>query len=285
MVFSSSNTQTCTNRGSSVLDTQNYTGGSWNNSVLCCKLTDPKTGQVVKEDCKKMYTLPGENTIENNNTRCGYVYLKQKIQIDWSACLSLLYSLSLLLVPWSFFATSTFVFYYLYILYTHKYPCRSGVRWYLGLCVFFAPCIKLSVQLHYDHPSLFFFFQLIFAPATTTPPVTTPTSLATRMLSVTTGFLSSSIATMDPALITWQGYATFRRRPRRLLYSNQVANLAPWRVMFFTWLEGTAPSFCCCSRIYISSRCVLSLLASDRSLLTFCRLVNSRKTFCRQPSQ
>lgn len=240
-----------------------------------------------------MYTLPGENTIENNNTRCGYVYLKQKIQIDWSACLSLLYSPSLLLVPWSLFATSTFVFYYLYILYTrktrlwtHEYLCCSGVRRYLGICVFCAPCIKLSVQLHYDHPSLFFFFQLIFAPATTTPPVTTPTSLATRMLSVRTGFLSSSIATMDPALIPWQGYATFQRRPRRLLFSKYVAKLAPWRVMFFTWLEGTAPSFCCCSRIYISSRCVLSLLASDRwrSLLTFCRLVNSRKTFCRHHS-
>lgn len=120
MVFSSSSTQTCTTRGSSVLDTQNYTGGSWNNSVLCCKLTDPKTGRVVKEDCKKMYTLPGENTIENNNTHCGYVYLKRKIQIDWSACSSLLFSPSLLLVPWSFFATSTFVFCYLYILYTRK---------------------------------------------------------------------------------------------------------------------------------------------------------------------
>ncbi|PVD18448.1 hypothetical protein C0Q70_20997 [Pomacea canaliculata] len=42
----SSNSQTCITSGYSVFDGQHYTGGSWNNSLLCCKLTDPTTGQA-----------------------------------------------------------------------------------------------------------------------------------------------------------------------------------------------------------------------------------------------
>ncbi|PVD18450.1 hypothetical protein C0Q70_20999 [Pomacea canaliculata] len=70
----SSNTQTCTTSGSSVLDAQRYSGGSWNNSLLCCKLTDPTTGQVVKADCKKVYTLPANYCTGYNDDFRYYPY-------------------------------------------------------------------------------------------------------------------------------------------------------------------------------------------------------------------